>query len=248
MKNKIISVLVVLMLSISITACSSNKSSSNLNNSSSVSSNKTSGTSVPTSNPTSSPDVSANEKYLAMEAYKAVLQNKAEFFSTDNRKNIPLKDLLNRVPESPLKITHFTALDMDGDKIPEVVLELSIGNNNPIFFEVLHYMNGTVYGYNRVYRGLLQLKIDGTFNYSSGAADNGIGKLSFDSNAGETDIILGYSKSNNNNGSIPISYFINDKPVTQESFNSFLKEQAEKKDAIWYEFSQKNIETELSKN
>ena len=67
---------------------------------------------------------------------------------------------------------HFTVLDIDGDKIPEVVLELSIGNN-PQDFEVLHYMNGAVYGYNIAYRGLMELKTDETFRYSNGASDTG---------------------------------------------------------------------------
>ena len=213
MKSKIISVLLVSLLTISTTACSSNKS------------------------------------YLILEAYKAVLQNKVNFFSTDTNKNVYLKNFLTNkeIYGATFKITHFTVLDMDGDKIPEVVLELSVGNNNPMCFEVLHYMNGKVYGYNIVYRGLEELKTDGTFGYSSGASDNGRGKLRFESNAYETDI-LGYSKSSQNNDNITISYFINNKPIAEESFNSFMKEERGKKDVVWYEFSQKNIEIELSKN
>ncbi len=55
---------------------------------------------------------------------------------------------------------------MDGDKVREVVLELSVGNK-PAFYEVLHYMDDTVYGYLIVYRGLEGLKEDGTFSYST---------------------------------------------------------------------------------
>ncbi|WP_234124470.1 hypothetical protein [Clostridium hydrogenum] len=47
------------------------------------------------------------------------------------------------------KITHFALVPMDGDKIPEVVLELTVGNY-PEFYEILHYTNGKVYGYNQV--------------------------------------------------------------------------------------------------
>lgn len=249
MKTKITNVILVFLLSISIAACSNSKSSSYLNNSSSARSNKTPGISVPTSNPTIIPDVDADEKSLSMEAYKEVLQNKAEFFSTDNKKNVYLNDFLTNkeIYGTTFELTHFTVLDMDGDKIPEVILELTVGNYVE-FYEILHYMNGEVYGYIRVLRGLMQLKTDGTFTYSSGAADTGIGKLRFESNASLTDIILGYTESSYNNDSTTISYFINDKPVTEESYKAFLEEQDEKKDAVWYEFSQKNIETELSKN
>lgn len=254
MKPNIIIVILVFLISISITACSSNKSSSGLNISSSTCSNKTSTTSVPTSNPTSSPTTSTNIQYLAMEAYKSVLQNKVNFFSmgdcfSDDKKYLYLDNLLKdtETPENPtLKITHFTILDMDGDKTPEVVLELSVvGKEYPDFYEVLHYINGTVYGYNFPYRGLEALKTDGTFRYSSGAGDYGTAKLRFSSNACE-DEKLGYCESSDNKEGMTESYFINNKPVTAESFESFCKEQDEKEDVVWYEFSQKNIEKELS--
>lgn len=255
MKSKLISVLFVFLLSVSITACSSNRSSSNLPNSSSPNSNKISNPSVPTS-PSSTPintpsdnKTESNKNYSVLDAYKAVLQNKVKFFSTDNKKSVYLNNFLTNkeIYGTTFKITHFTVLDMDGDKIPEVVLELSVGNNNPMCFEVLHYVKGEVYGYNIVYRGLQELKTDGTFGYSSGASDNGRGKLRFESKAFETDI-LGYSKSSQNNDGITISYFINNKPVTEESFSSFMKDEHGKKDVAWYEFSQKNIETQLSIN
>lgn len=255
MKTKIVSVLLVFLLSISITGCLGSKNRLNLSNSSSTSSNKTSGTSVPTSPSSTSLDSkSENTKTQilsnnsVLEAYKAVLQNKAEFLSTDSKKNLYLNDFLTNkeIYGTIFKVTHFTVLDMDGDKVPEVVLELSVGDE-PEFYEVLHYMNGVVYGYLIVYRGLEELKADGTFRFSSGAADNGWGKLRFESNAFKTDI-LGYSKSSQGDTNLTISYFINNKPVTKESFDSFTNEQSGKKDAVWYEFSQKNIETELSAN
>lgn len=183
-----------------------------------------------------------------LEAYNAVLQNKAEFLSTDNKKNLSLNDFLTNkeIYETTFKVTRFTVLDMDGDKMPEVVLELSVGGN-PQFYEVLHYMNDTVYGYLIVYRGLEGLKADGTFRFSSGAADNGVGKLKFEPDTFKKDII-GYSQSSQGDTTLTISYFINNKPVTKESFDSFQNEQSGKKDAVWYEFSQKNIDTELPAN
>lgn len=254
MKPKIMCVLLVFLLSISITACSNNKSSLNLNNSSNGSSNKISDTSVPTSpssdliNTPLDNKTENSKNYSILEAYKAVLENKAKFFSKDNKKYVYLNNFLTNeeIYGTVFKVTHFTVLDMDGDKIPEVVLELTQGDY-PQFYEVLHYMNGAVYGYIRVLRGLERLKTDGTFGYSSGASNNGYGKLRFESNACETDI-LGYSKPSSNNDDITISYFINNKPVTKELYNSFLKKEDEKKDVVWYEFSQKKIEKELSVN
>ncbi|WP_291635854.1 lysozyme inhibitor LprI family protein, partial [Clostridium sp.] len=254
MRPKIKCVLLVFLLGISITACSSNKSNLNQNNSSTASSNKTSDTSVPispSSNPINAPSDSkseSNKNDLVLESYKTVLQNKVNFFSVDDNNKIYLNDILKKqYPGNIFKVTRFTVIDMDGDKIPEVVLELSNANNNPMFFEILHYMKGVVYGYNIVYRGLEQLKTDGTAWSSSGASDNVCGKLKFESNAYQTDI-FGYNKSSQNNDGITTAYFINNKPVTKEAFDSFSKEQNVKKDVAWFEFSQKNIATELSIN
>ena len=129
-----------------------------------------------------------------------------DFFSTDNKKNVYLNDFLSNeeIYGTKFQITHFAVIDMDGDKIPEVVLELSDAPNNPICFEILHYRKSEVYGYDIVYRGLEGLKMDGTFIYSGGGADNGCGKLIFQLNAYKTDT-LGYSKSSQGNDKLKLS-------------------------------------------
>lgn len=246
MKSRIMYILLMFLLSTSITACSSSKNNLNLDNSDSASTSKITDTRL------SSDSKSENTKTTMqsnnnsiLEAYKAVLLNNAEFFSIDNKKTLSLNDFLTNeeIYRTIFKVTHFTVLDMDGDEVPEVVLELSV-DNNPEFYEVLHYMDDTVYGYNITYRGLEELKTDGTFQYSNGTSDNGYGKLKFQSNVYEIDI-LGYTKSSQNNDDISISYFINDNFATKESYNSFIKEQDEKKDVVWNEFFPENIETEL---
>lgn len=251
MKTKIISTLLAALLSISITGCSSSKDSLNLSDSRNVIDNKNSSANVPvSSSSTSSNSKNENTKTQLtannpiFEAYKTVLENKGEFFSTDNKKKLYLNKFLTNkeLYGAIFKVTRFKVMDMDGDKVPEVILELSVGDE-PEFYEVLHYMKDAVYGYLIVYRGLEELKEDGTFRFSSGVADNGWGKLKFESDSFKTNTI-GYSKSSQGN-TLTISYFINDKAVTKEAFDSFNNEQAKKKDAVWYEFSQKNIEAEL---
>lgn len=245
MKTKIIRILIAILLCISITGCSSAKNNSSTNG------NKISDTNVPPS-PTSLDNDSENKETpmpsnnSVLEAYKAVLEDKTEFFSADNKKKLYLTDFLTNeeIYGTIFKVTHFAVLDMDDDKV--VVLELSV-SDEPQFYEVLHYFNDTVYGYLVVYRGLEDLKADGTFLYSNDAADNGIGKMKFNEDAFETDI-LGYRESNQVGENLIISYFINNKPVAKESFDAFMNEQHEKKDVVWYELSQKNIETEFATN
>lgn len=195
---------------------------------------------------TSSDNKNENTNTLAINAYKAVLQNNAEFYSIDNKQNMHLKDFLTnkKLYDTTFKATRFAVLDMDGDKIPEVVLELTAGDH-PEFYEIFHYMNGKVYGYFKVYRGLEMLKVDGTFWSSGGAYDNECSKLKFNSNAFETDV-LGYMKSSQSNKGLTISYFVNNKPVSKEAFDSFTKKQNEKKDVDWYELSESNIKTKIA--
>ena len=256
MKSRLMSVLLVLLLSASMTACSGNENNLDPNNSGNADGGKISATSVPTNSPSpsASPDGTSetaepqtpSDHESAVTPYQAILLNNAAFFSTDNKKEVFLNDFLTNkeLYGTIFKTSRFAVLDMDGDKSPEVVLELTV-ENNPEFYEILHMVDGKVYGYNIVYRGLEWLKADGTFYYSNGAADNGYGKLKFQSNTYETDT-LGYMESAQTIDDMTISYFIDNKPVTEESYDSFTKEQAEKEDVVWLEFSQKNIETALS--
>jgi Uncharacterized protein conserved in bacteria len=228
MKSKIIGVLIVFLLSISITACSNNKGNSTADNKSE--SNKTQLSAV-------------DNKALALEAYKEVLLNKVEFFSADNKKNVYINDFLTNkeIYGTVFTLSRFTLLDMDSDEIPEVVLELKV-DNHVEFYEVLHYINNEVNGNIQVQRGFKNLKTDGTMSYSNSAFNNGYMKLSFETNSSEAHI-LGYHNSENKDNVVTQTYFIDNKPATQEAYNAFTKEQEEKKDAVWYNFSQENIET-----
>lgn len=265
MKSKVISIFLVFLLSVSITGCSSKQSSLNKSQSSSSNNNKAVSTSPSSSSTVAaastvnntapsgkkakitnnqvSPDSGKNS---AIQAYREVLENKAEFFSTDNKKSLFLNDFLTnkQLYNITFNLTRFTTVYMDNDKIPEVVLELSVGGY-PSYYEVLHYMNGKVYGYLQVYRALEMLKVDGTFLRSGGAFDNEYAKMRFTQSATEIDV-LGYEKSSQGNGGVSISYFINNKPVTKEAFEAFSKEQNAKKDVTWYEFSKSNIETKIT--
>ena len=193
----------------------------------------TAGSSTSTLNDTQSPQ----KPFLA---YKDVLQNKTEFSTTsyaeNGTKTIYLDQLLN---DDTFKFLNFAVLDMDGDKTPEIVIQYCLTGDYPYpdYVEVLHYSDGIVYGYNFSYRGLYCLKNDGTFNWSNGADDNGYSKLRFTSNNCEYDDI-GYCKSNLPTG----SYFIDNQTVTESEYQAFIKNQDNKKDAIWYDFNKKNID------
>ncbi len=256
MKLRVMGVVLALLLSASMTACSGSKNNLDLNNSNNGGGDNIPATTLPSNSPSPAASPDGNSKTAApqtpsdnessLNPYQAVLLNNAEFFSTDNKKEVLLNDFLTNkeLYGTIFKASRFAVLDMDGDKAPEVVLELTV-QDNPEFYEILHMVDGKVYGYNIVYRGLEWLKADGTFSYSSGAADNGYGKMKFQSDAYETEI-LAYMQSNQSNDGMTISYFIENEAVTEEAYQSYMKEQDEKEDVSWYEFSQTNVETELA--
>lgn len=66
----------------------------------------------------------------------------------------------------------FTLLDLDGDRIYEIILPLVKGDSDYIYaFEILHFSDGDVLGYALPFRGFYPLKEDGTFLSSGGATD-----------------------------------------------------------------------------
>jgi len=244
MKSRIYIMLLVFLLSISLSACSTNITNSNPTGSGDPGSDQI--TDAPTNGSTGSTSSPDDENSSPADAYKAVLQNEVGFISTEDSHKFFLNDFLNRNSEyeGSYKVTHFTVLDMDGDKTPEVVLELSL-NDFPEQYEILHYSNDTVYGYNFVYRGFEALKEDGTFRYANSATDVGVEKiLSFKSDSAATET-LGYAQTDYSGGNPEISYSIRNASVTQEAYDAFLEQQNQKKDVQWHEYSLENIEAKV---
>lgn len=223
MKSKINILFLICILSITLSACSTNKTDSA----------KSSNFSPEETNPSPT------------DTYKEVLQNQAGFISADDNHEVFLNDFLSRNSkyEGTYKVTRFTVLDLDGDQIPEVVLELSL--DYPELYEILYCCNGTVYGYNVVYRGFEMLKEDGTYSYANSASDVGVEKISgFKPDSVEKET-LGYAQMASDDSSSEISYFIHDASVNKEAFDTFLNQQNEKKDMQWYEYSAENIEAKI---
>lgn len=245
MKLKINIILLAFLFTISFSACSINKTSSPISNNDSSSDQVVDNI---TSSSNSSEVTTKEIKSLLMDKYKAILQNKDVFISTNNNNEVFLNDFFSRNSEyeGTYKVTHFTVLDMDGDQTPEVILELSL--DYPEQYEILYYCNGKVYGYNVVYRDFKMLKEDGTYSYSNSASDVGIKKISsFEPTSVEMET-MGYTQVDYNTSNTEISYFVNDTSVTKEVFDAFLEKQNEKKDVDWYEFSTENIETKITIN
>ena len=184
----------------------------------------------------------------AWEAYGLVLKNEAEFFSTDHEKALYFEDFLvdQELYGTDFEATQFSVLDMDGDGQDEIVLKLSTSGGDG-FYEILRYDNGTVYGYFMVFRGMSELKEDGTFSFSSGAADSGWGKLSFGPDGAVTEVLVN-SQSKQDDTGLAVEYFKQGEQIEEAEFNALLEEQFKKQDVAWDAFSQENIGAALVPN
>ena len=100
--------------------------------------------------------------------------------------------------------------------------------NHGYGYLVMQRADSTVWGYEFVYRAMLELKEDGTFSYSSGAADSGFGYAKFGSSA--SIVPLAESKSDGET----IRYFKGTEQISEQEFHALFLEQDAKKDAEWF--------------
>lgn len=170
-----------------------------------------------------------------LNAIADVLLNKAEFFDTDGSKNVYLNDFLTNFDVEDgctAKAIDFAVFDLDGDGMPEIVLEMQYGGDG--FYEVFRYTQGKVYGYNLVYRAMENLQKDGSFIGSGGAADNYICKLRFLGDACDTEELI-WSESDLDGS---VLYFDHDVSIDEDTFYAYCG--SLKNDAVRYKFTQKN--------
>lgn len=107
------------------------------------------------------------------------------FDSTDNCCEGYLNEVLD---EKEIVITRFAVVDMDGDGLAEVVLEM----DNYRGFLILRYEAGEVIGYEAGYRSMHSLNMEGFFRASGGADDISEGKMFFIKDVAVPDDITHY--------------------------------------------------------
>jgi len=203
------------------------------------------GTSADTTVDTTAASSSADTSPL--DAYRAVLENRTEFYSTDSKKSLLLQDFLTNeeIYGASFDPYNFSVLDMNGDGTPEVVLELTV-NGDPQFFEVLHTIGDQVYGYLIPFRGMESLKADGKFMYSSGYADYGWAEMTLTAD-GQTMSQLGFCESvtSEDLSTITEYYYIDGAMVDKDAFDTYMEEQTAKADAVWYDCTAENYDSML---
>ena len=131
---------------------------------------------------------------------------------------------------STITFPFYAVADVNHDGRNEVILTLQRDSNEYYGFLVLTEVEGNVWGYEYFYRAMIGLKADGTFSFSSGAADNGFGYASFGTlspgivTLGERSSLSGHS------------FYLNGEQVSEETYRQAVQIQDQKPDAVWYPF------------
>lgn len=198
----------------------------------------------------------ADDVEVALFAYKEVIQNNANFYNVIDHETVNLSRFVNEWEKDQdfhLKFIYFTVVDLDDDKVPEVVLGEVICNNingthlNYYGYLILHYDDNIVYGYELGARSLMCLKVDGTFEASDGAGDQGTHIITFEQDAYTLDPIT-YCATHgiyNPKGEGTI-YFVNRKGATEAEYDLAMDEQCKKEDTPWHSFTDENIDIVFS--
>lgn len=179
------------------------------------------------------------------ESYKEILLNNGKFICTDlQNRELSVEQINEAVTDDDsitVAVSKFAAADLSGDGENELVLWIQINGVSDYGFEILRYQEDAVYGYTLPYRAFMEPKTDGTFIFSGGAADSGIGKLRF-SEDGYTIDKLCYSESEyDSNNKLKVQYFIDGETCSEEEFTDAMRRQEEKQDVRWYDLTEDDV-------
>lgn len=188
--------------------------------------------------------------FVADTTIKEVVQNKKKFVNAETGQSIYLNDFrsdnylyvdndgqyqyTSHGGENVYSFESFCVLDMDGDGFPEVLIQTQESHRL-----VLHYEDGTVYGFLFPFRGMKKLKKDGSFEGSGGAILNFLGSVVFSKGNVMYNELCFYDGMDH-------VYRVNKTAVSQETAEDYFRMQEKKENAEWYPYHESNIEKYFS--
>lgn len=181
------------------------------------------------------------ERQAALEAFRAVLEGKATFYSTDIGRNVDMAHIgeVLGVSFADNLPARFALVDLDGDGVEELVLDyVNLGNGGTV--ELFHWMDGEVLGYYKVGRGFGNPKTDGAYTGSDGASTGYLLRiLSFDRNGFEEEITAFYDDYYG-------TFELRGRPSTEREVMALFDQQSAKEDVAWHDLNDANIEAVFS--
>ena len=183
-----------------------------------------------------------------LEAIKAVLLDEAPFFyhyshgvervkgSVHKVEGMFLSDMLDRWKTV---ITEFAIKDMDGDGISEMILKWQHDNG----FYLLRYWNGKVICNEFPYRGLRNIREDGSSSGSNSSAESFIHKLFF---IGDSSLKSTIAETDLTRYPYDSRYYVYNVQVSEEEWQKVSDMHYALPEIEWYEFNEEEIRKRIS--
>ena len=182
------------------------------------------------------------------QAFYRILAQDSPFLDSANGTTWRLSQLNEMIwsdPEVEARAEQFAVADLDADGTPEVV----ILTNQHIHSEptlVLRWQDGRVYCYQGVGREFLDLKADGTSEWSDGTFSNGFGRDRYQ----PSDVSAAHSRMADMLGEYDAlegepRYTLNGQAVSGEEYAAALADQRAKPSAVWYDLTAENASAAL---
>ncbi len=142
--------------------------------------------------------------------------------------------------ESPYaRIWRFAFADLDGDGETEAVLQVIDVAGDMGGYLILREEDGAVYGYKSDYRTFEDLKMDGSFGYSSPTGTEwGVCTVRFTGDG--CDMVPLFCGETGDQGE-SVSYTVGGSPASEAEYEAAADRQRQKPDTVWYEFTGENV-------
>lgn len=166
---------------------------------------------------------------VSLTGYAQILQGEESFVNATDGMKLTMDDLdrcFGLLEE--MTATRYASIDLDADGEEEVVVCVACSSSD-FGYLVLDETDERVYGHAFYIRAMHDLKADGTFAYSSGAADSGIGYLCLDGASAQVVEIAGLRFQADG----AIHYYAGGQKVTEEVFRQIEQAQCLKAAPVW---------------
>ena len=170
-------------------------------------------------------------------AIAAVLNGGSEGSVPSDKTNKTLQDALNDEFTEGAGYDSFAVLDVDGDGKLDVVLNVTV-NGEALGYLVLTSADEVICAYGCYYRAMIGLKEDGSFSFSSSAAESGVATFYKDENRDAQYNVLAESKLDENGN---VVYFVNGEAADEDAFTAVINAQNEKADATFVPATAENL-------
>lgn len=159
------------------------------------------------------------------ELYMSVLDGSASFFSADTGADMNISEVGALVSSDPAvsanaTVPGYAVLDLDGDGAVEAVLQINIGEDNTWGYLILSCQNERVCGYSVWMRAMLDLKENGLFWSSSGAAEGGISQMSFENGALSITPLIYSELTYDEAGQAVVTYYAYGEQISEAEYQS----------------------------